>query len=70
MAAGPDLGLLERLVRPGISVIASGGVRSASDLLAIRALGCAGAILGRALYDGSLAMEDALAAVTDRPMAG
>lgn len=63
LMGGPDLHLLERLVglRRG-SVIASGGIRSASDLTAVRDLGCAGAIVGRALYDGSLSIEDALRA--------
>jgi phosphoribosylformimino-5-aminoimidazole carboxamide ribotide isomerase len=63
LMGGPDLHLLERLVglRRG-SVIASGGIRSASDLTAVRDLGCTGAIVGRALYDGSLSMEEALRA--------
>ena len=60
---GPDLGLLASLVAAtGGSVIASAGIRSASDIAAVRALGCAGAIVGRALYDGVLSLEDALAA--------
>ena len=63
LMSGPDLHLLERLVglRRG-SIIASGGIRSASDLAAVRELGCTGAIVGRALYDGSLSIEEALRA--------
>jgi len=48
--------------RVGIRVIASGGVSSPADIGAVRALGCAGAILGRALYEGRLTLRDALAA--------
>ena len=65
--AGPDLALLASLVAAtGGSVIASAGIRSASDIAAVRALGCAGAIVGRALYDGVLSLEDALAAARSR----
>jgi len=64
---GPDLGLLERLVRLGRGrVIASGGISSIQDLLAVRALGCSGAIVGRALYEGRLDLGDALAAIGGR----
>jgi phosphoribosylformimino-5-aminoimidazole carboxamide ribotide isomerase len=52
---GPNLRLLARLValRRG-TVIASGGIRSIDDLRATRDVGCAGAIVGRALYEGTL----------------
>ncbi len=63
LMGGPDLRLLERLVALDRgSIIASGGIRSAADLTAVRALGCTGAIVGRALYDGSLSVEEALRA--------
>lgn len=63
LLGGPDLALLERLVGMGRgSIIASGGIRDAADLSAVRELGCAGAIVGRALYDGSLSVEAALQA--------
>ncbi len=60
---GPDLVLLGELVRRRRGdVIASGGVAGVTDIAAVRALGCAGAIVGRALYDGLLSLEEALAA--------
>ena len=49
---GPDLDLLRRLV--GLErgrIIASGGISSVDDVLAAQAAGCAGAIVGRALYE-------------------
>ena len=67
LLGGPDLGLLEGLV--GLHrghVIASGGVRSLADVHATRDVGCAGAIVGRALYDGSFDLAAAIASV-DRP---
>ena len=53
---GPALPLLERVVRRsgGLPVLAAGGVRSLGDAEAIEAVGCEGAIVGRALLDGTL----------------
>jgi len=62
--SGPDFELLARLVQLGRGrVIASGGVRSVDDLRSIVALGCRGAIVGRALYEGRLDLTEALATV-------
>ena len=59
---GPDLAMLGALVRRGRGeLIASAGVASAADIRALRGLGCAGAIVGRALYEGPLTLEGALA---------
>jgi phosphoribosylformimino-5-aminoimidazole carboxamide ribotide isomerase len=62
--AGPDLGLLERVLgwADGACVIASAGIASVSDLRAVRALGCSGAIIGRALYEGRIELREALEA--------
>ena len=60
---GPDLALLGDLVRLGRgAIVASAGIATAADITAVRALGCAGVIVGRALYEGRLTLEDALAA--------
>jgi phosphoribosylformimino-5-aminoimidazole carboxamide ribotide isomerase len=42
-------------------VIASGGVTRLRDVRRLRDAGCAGAIIGRALYEGTLKLEEALA---------
>jgi phosphoribosylformimino-5-aminoimidazole carboxamide ribotide isomerase len=61
---GPDAELYRRLVpltdRP---VMAAGGVGTAADLRALAATGVEAAIVGRALYDGSLSLPEARAAV-------
>jgi phosphoribosylformimino-5-aminoimidazole carboxamide ribotide isomerase len=44
-------------------VIASGGVTTLDDLRAVRRIGCAGAIVGRAIYDGRLDLAYAIRAV-------
>ncbi len=60
---GPDLELLTSAVGRGRGrIIASAGISSADDIAAVRAIGCAGAIVGRALYEGRLSIGDAIAA--------
>ena len=71
LLGGPDLGLLAEIVeRASVPVIASGGIRSIADLEAVRAAGCAGAIVGRALYDGRLDLAAAIESLSrsDRPI--
>ncbi len=62
---GPNLAATAALARAvTIPVIASGGVASLADLIALRDTGViAGAISGRALYDGKLDLAAALAAL-------
>lgn len=43
-----------------LEVIASGGVRNLEDIRQAKAAGLAGVIIGRALYDGSVRLEEAL----------
>jgi phosphoribosylformimino-5-aminoimidazole carboxamide ribotide isomerase len=45
----------------GLNVIASGGVRTLADVRRVREAGLSGVIIGRALYEGHLALADALA---------
>lgn len=61
---GPNLGLLEQIVlrRPDLMVQASGGVAAIADLTAAAAIGCDGAIVGRALYENRFTLAEALAA--------
>lgn len=62
---GPNVAATEALARAvSVPVIASGGVSSLGDLLALRDTGViSGAISGRALYDGALDLGEALAAL-------
>jgi phosphoribosylformimino-5-aminoimidazole carboxamide ribotide isomerase len=62
---GPNLAATQALARAvAIPVIASGGISSLADLLALRDTGViAGAISGRALYEGALDLGAALAAL-------
>ena len=62
---GPNIAATEALARAvTIPVIASGGVSSLNDLLALRATGViSGAISGRALYDGAIDLGLAIKAL-------
>ena len=62
---GPNIPATEALARAvAVPVIASGGVSSLSDLIALRDTGViAGAISGRALYDGKIDLTAALSAL-------
>lgn len=62
---GPNLNLLGevRRRRPELKVQASGGMASLEDLVAASAIGCDGAIVGRAIYEGRFTARDAIEAV-------
>ena len=62
---GPNIAATEALARAvSVPVIASGGVSSMDDLIRLRDTGViAGAISGRALYDGAIDLSKALAAL-------
>jgi phosphoribosylformimino-5-aminoimidazole carboxamide ribotide isomerase len=56
--AGPDLELMRRVREAsGLAVLASGGIRSRSDLAAVSDTGCEGAVVGRAYLEGLLPLS-------------
>jgi phosphoribosylformimino-5-aminoimidazole carboxamide ribotide isomerase len=71
LLGGPALDLLERcLAASDAAVIASGGIATIDDLRAVRALGCGGAIVGRAIYDGRINLGMAIRALEDSDSSG
>jgi phosphoribosylformimino-5-aminoimidazole carboxamide ribotide isomerase len=59
--AGPNIqAVLEMQEATGKTVIASGGVSSLADLIAIAAKGISGAIVGKALYENRFTLDEAL----------
>lgn len=62
---GPDLELYRALleVAPSAKIIASGGVTSVDDVLALKELGLAGVVTDQALYEGNLSLIRALEAI-------
>ncbi len=59
---GINLPLYQKLNQLEVEIIASGGVASLKDIEELNVLGISGAIVGKSLYDGSLKLEDILAA--------
>lgn len=57
---GPANELYRRLVPafPEISIIASGGVSSVEDIDRLDAIGCGGVIVGKAIYEGAIPLEE------------
>jgi phosphoribosylformimino-5-aminoimidazole carboxamide ribotide isomerase len=63
LLSGPNLELLGRMVALGRGeIIASAGVTSLADIAAVRSIGCVGAVIGRAIYEGRLDLADAVRA--------
>jgi phosphoribosylformimino-5-aminoimidazole carboxamide ribotide isomerase len=63
MMAGPNFDRTAALVQAvELPVIASGGVREIADIKKLTELGVEGAIIGRALYEGTLNLADAIEA--------
>lgn len=63
MLAGPNVAAMRDMqAATATPVIASGGVTTAADVAELAAAGLAGAIVGRALYAGTLTLADALTA--------
>ena len=63
MLAGPNLERTSQLVHSvAVPIVAAGGVTTVDDINALKQAGVAGAIMGRALYEGTITLEAALAA--------
>ena len=61
MQTGPNVEATAELMRrTGLRVIGSGGVGKIQDLYDLRDAGCAGAIVGKALYNGNFTLAQAL----------
>jgi phosphoribosylformimino-5-aminoimidazole carboxamide ribotide isomerase len=57
----PNFASLESLVALGVPVIASGGVASLDHIRRLRDLGAEAVIVGRALYEGTIDLKEAMA---------
>lgn len=62
---GANLELAQAVQAQGLAAIASGGIRDVTDVLAARRAGLAGAVAGRALYDGTLDLHAAYQALKE-----
>ena len=58
---GPDMRLYTRVLKlTGTPLIASGGVRDAADVWALRDLGCEAVVTGKALYEKTLKLSQVI----------
>ena len=57
---GPSLSLYQDIITefPKLEFIASGGVSSVQDLEDLKSIGCSGAIVGKAIYEGRINIKD------------
>lgn len=60
MLAGPSVALYRKILEqcPGLFLIASGGVSSMADLEELRGIGCSAAIIGKAIYENRVSLEE------------
>jgi phosphoribosylformimino-5-aminoimidazole carboxamide ribotide isomerase len=57
---GPSIDLYKKIIEkfPSLWFIASGGVSSMDDLYALKEIGCSGAIVGKAIYEGRIQLNE------------
>ena len=57
---GPSIDLYQQIISsvPEIGLVASGGVSSIGDIDKLDRIGCSGVIIGRAIYEGKIQLED------------
>ena len=62
LMAGPSVDLYKKLIEqhPEINLIASGGVTTINDVVELKAIGCSGAIIGKAIYEGNITLQQLL----------
>jgi len=60
---GPSIELYKKIMieHPEINLIASGGVSNIEDVKELKAIGCSGAIIGKAIYEETVSLKDLIA---------
>ena len=60
LLAGPAVDLYKKIIErfPSLQFIASGGVSSVKDLEELAVIGCKGVIVGKAIYENRISLED------------
>ena len=66
---GPSIDLYKKIMteHPEINLIASGGVSNIDDVKELKAIGCSAAIIGKAIYEGKISLEE-LVALNAKPL--
>ena len=59
MLEGPSIELYKDIMnKSNVNLIASGGVSSINDLIELKEIGCSGAIVGKAIYEGKITLKE------------
>jgi len=60
LLAGPSVELYKKIIErfPSLHFIASGGVSNVNDLEALAEIGCSGAIVGKAIYENRISLDE------------
>jgi phosphoribosylformimino-5-aminoimidazole carboxamide ribotide isomerase len=60
LLAGPSVDLYKKIIErfPALHFIASGGVSSMKDLESLATIGCQGAIVGKAIYENRISLDE------------
>lgn len=60
MLEGPSFDLYEKILSefPGLHLIASGGISSVGDIVALERKGVPGIIIGKAIYEGKITVKE------------
>ena len=59
MLQGPSIDLYKEVIRfTKVNLIASGGISNLQDLIDLKNIGCEGAILGKAIYEGKVSLKE------------
>jgi phosphoribosylformimino-5-aminoimidazole carboxamide ribotide isomerase len=65
--SGPDLDTLKEACQySSVAIIAAGGIGGLNDLRALKRVGVAGAVIGKALYEGRFTLKEALETIGER----
>lgn len=67
MLAGPGIELYQQILTEvdDVKLIASGGVTFFNDLIKLKEIGCEGAIIGKAIYEGTISLKQLQNFITD-----
>ena len=62
MMMGPSIDLYKKIIEqhPEIKLIASGGVSNIEDVVKLKETGCSGVIIGKAIYEGLITLDQLL----------
>jgi cyclase len=61
---GPNFELVQQFINAGLQIIGAGGIATLSDIVELNKRGAYGAVVGKAVYEGSINIPEAQAAVT------